>query len=152
MDAQIGHVYFLLGYSSRLVKIGRARDLDSRISVIRCHSGDPLILLGAIPTDDPMALEHQVHDRFSYARAHGEWFTPTVELAAFIGFMTDDCFDDHWEITALSIDVERYRGFRMQNPDSRLCRLDSWLAQSPAAFQRMLNELVATAPLTPLPL
>lgn len=75
-------VYFVCELSSRLVKIGYARDADERLKSLQCGNPNDLILLGTIPGGPKK--EGELHRRFRRLRVRGEWFRPAKELLDFI--------------------------------------------------------------------
>lgn len=77
-------VYFIR--SGELVKIGTSTNVHARIAALRNMSSLPLELLAvAAGSYDE---ETAVHERFRHLRQHGEWFTATPELLAFIAEVT----------------------------------------------------------------
>lgn len=83
--SKANYVYFVRAETLRLIKIGIAKDLDSRISGLQTASPDRLALMGIIrPSEDPKYLEARLHNKFSDHRAHGEWFHPDPSLEAYI--------------------------------------------------------------------
>lgn len=75
-----GTIYFLS--DSSMVKIGHTANLDARVKSIQNMSPVPLSLLGTIPGS--VQDEQKLHGRFAHLRQHGEWFSMTDELSAFI--------------------------------------------------------------------
>jgi hypothetical protein len=78
-------VYFIEG--GGLVKIGLSNDFASRFAALCRMSPVPLTLRHRVMCDDKgsaLKLERELHTRFASARHHGEWFTPTPELVAYI--------------------------------------------------------------------
>lgn len=67
-----GHVYIVEG--NGLYKIGRTTRLTKRIKHFSTLFPFPITLVTTIPTDDPVALEKRLHQRFSELRRTGEWF------------------------------------------------------------------------------
>lgn len=72
--------YFIKGTTTGLIKIGRGKNPANRLMTIKTGATEPLELLGALEGN----REREIHDRFSPSRSHGEWFTPSDDLAAFI--------------------------------------------------------------------
>lgn len=56
--------------AGELVKIGRAKDVGSRVKALQTGSAELLRVIRRIPFD----CERQLHLRFAAQRAHGEWF------------------------------------------------------------------------------
>jgi hypothetical protein len=75
-------VYFLQGGSTKLVKIGKTADLEERLRALQASSPDRLTVLATIPDALDDAPYH-FQFRESWA-GHGEWFTPSPDLMAFI--------------------------------------------------------------------
>lgn len=73
-------VYFLQSESTGLVKIGKSRCVDSRISGLRNTSPVELILRAILPC----RTEQEVHDQFAHLRAHGEWFRHATDLEEYM--------------------------------------------------------------------
>lgn len=67
-------VYLLTGQFSRLTKIGKADDLLKRTADIQNMCGEPLFLDAVILTENPTALERELHRAYWPYRVHGEWF------------------------------------------------------------------------------
>jgi Meiotically up-regulated gene 113 len=55
-------------------KIGRTKDLSTRIPQLAIQLPHPLLIVHTIPTDNPIELETELHDQFSEKRLNGEWF------------------------------------------------------------------------------
>ena len=72
-------IYFV--QSGRLVKIGFTENIRGRLNCLRCTHGR-VRLLGMVR--GRRARERDLHARFAHLRQHGEWFTLTPELRAFI--------------------------------------------------------------------
>lgn len=69
------------------VKIGRATNIRARYQKIACETPYQLQFLYAFPcttTDDAIALEAQLHTRFSHLRERGEWFHIRPEIRDFL--------------------------------------------------------------------
>lgn len=84
-----GTLYFLQDDTNGLIKIGRSRNVLSRIKAIQHVYGNPMTLLGVMP--NKAHLESRVHARFSYLQAireddlsAREWFAPGSSLMAYI--------------------------------------------------------------------
>jgi len=73
------HVYFILAWRSRMVKIGVARDPHRRLAEIQSMSPEPLELIAYTATGGAQ-LERSLHRSLDSLRDHGEWFHLTPEL------------------------------------------------------------------------
>jgi hypothetical protein len=83
--SKANYVYFVRAETMRLIKIGIAKDLESRLSGLQTGSPDKLTLMGLIrPDTDPKYLENRLHNKFSKHHSHGEWFHPHPSLEAYI--------------------------------------------------------------------
>lgn len=76
------YTYFVLAETTRLIKIGKARNVQARLKALKSVSPDVLTLLAVV--DGSVYPEDELHRRFDANRKHGEWFVPTPELLAFI--------------------------------------------------------------------
>lgn len=74
-------VYFV-GSKGGPIKIGKARNVKSRLAGLNTSSPEPLDLLGVMFGVDQ--LEKALHARFAHLRMHGEWFRRDQELLEFI--------------------------------------------------------------------
>lgn len=77
-----GFVYFIQPASGGLIKIGWARDPETRRNELQTGSPVPLRIIGTIEGDQK--LEREIHGRFAHLREHGEWFRPQQEIKAFM--------------------------------------------------------------------
>lgn len=75
-------VYFVVGELTGLVKIGSAVDPIDRLRTLQTGSPDRLTLVTTIAGGEK--AERALHKQFSGSRVHGEWFSPTPDLLAFI--------------------------------------------------------------------
>lgn len=64
-----------------LVKIGRSKDLRSRLDNLQASNAHPLVLRRKISGLHHEKILHEKLDRF---RQHGEWFALTPELRDFV--------------------------------------------------------------------
>jgi hypothetical protein len=80
-NAEASHVYAIA--ASNAVKIGKTRDIKSRLDNIQSSHYEPLKLAFSLPCDDAVAaaVERLVHRLLSAKRLRGEWFDVTVEEA-----------------------------------------------------------------------
>lgn len=67
-----GYVYVL--EAGPFYKIGRTKDLSSRIKTLSIQLPFPVKCIAAFPCEDTAAAERELHERFSEHRANGEWF------------------------------------------------------------------------------
>ncbi len=67
-----GFVYFI--QADRFVKIGHAKDIANRISMLQTAHALELRLVGAIACARPKELEAEWHQRHRSLRMRGEWF------------------------------------------------------------------------------
>ena len=77
------NVYFILDEISEAIKIGKADDVDSRLSSLQTGNPNPLLVLHYIKCRTPQhafLLEQQIHDMFGHLHRRGEWFTYNKEL------------------------------------------------------------------------
>ena len=78
-------VYFIFSPDDPrcLVKIGYTKgNVHRRIEILQCGNPFRLVLIMAI--EGGMALEQRLHQLFTDARRHGEWFYPTKALQDYI--------------------------------------------------------------------
>jgi hypothetical protein len=64
------------------VKIGYSATPRERFSTLRSSNAHPLYLVGLIRGDQE--YEDELHQMFSAAHAHGDWFRPIEPLVTFI--------------------------------------------------------------------
>lgn len=76
-------VYFIQAVAGGLIKIGVAGHVTGRFGDIQRMCPIPLTILATVPAAG-QALETELHQRFAFARRHGEWFEPVPELLAYI--------------------------------------------------------------------
>lgn len=83
-------VYFVRRGNDGPIKIGKSKDVDSRIETLQCSSAERLILLGTLPGGS--FLERILHAAFADSRLEGEWFDATDELLSLLRemFLTDE--------------------------------------------------------------
>jgi hypothetical protein len=75
-------VYFVQGEGGGPIKIGSATNIQQRLRDLQIGSPVLLTLLHGVQGD--YDLEYALHERFANDRLHGEWFTPSPELLAYI--------------------------------------------------------------------
>lgn len=71
-DDKRGFVYILFG--NGYYKIGKAKEIDRRVSQISPQLPFEVKLIGFIETDDALALESFYHEKYKDKRVNGEWF------------------------------------------------------------------------------
>lgn len=74
--------YFLAAEDHGLIKIGKTKEITSRIPSIATMSPAKVTLCHAVVYRDD--LEKKLHDKFASIRSHGEWFFAEPELISFI--------------------------------------------------------------------
>lgn len=75
---KIGFIY-LLGAENGLHKIGRAKDLDSRIHTFGVKLPVKTWLVHSFKSDQYDKAETSLHEKYSEKRSHGEWFDLSVD-------------------------------------------------------------------------
>ena len=71
-------VYFILDSASNAVKIGKANDIQERLSVLQTGNPNPLTLINFIDCGseaESFLLEQTLHRQYKNLRKMGEWFT-----------------------------------------------------------------------------
>jgi hypothetical protein len=76
-------VYFIQADDSRMVKIGRAKNITQRLQSLQCGNHENLSPLGALA--GARALEEEIHELLAASRVRGEWFRPTPILRELMG-------------------------------------------------------------------
>lgn len=71
------NIYFMQSIHGGLVKIGQAKDVDTRLANHQCGCPVELKMIKIIENVDP-SVEKSIHKLFSEFRKHGEWFDPCV--------------------------------------------------------------------------
>jgi hypothetical protein len=80
--ARAGTVY-VFGDEPSTVKIGwTAGDVDARRRSVEKASGRTLVVIATTPGS--MVVEREFHERFAADRLHGEWFTRSAAIDAWI--------------------------------------------------------------------
>jgi hypothetical protein len=74
-------IYFFEG-ESRMIKIGRSRDVDQRKEHLQREYKETMRVLGIMRAPNPM--EKELHARFKHLSRGNEWFTPAEDLYQFI--------------------------------------------------------------------
>ena len=78
-------VYFVMA-TNGLIKIGRTKNVEQRMSHIATHSPLDIMLMFTLDGDDWGRTELAIHEYFEKYRIKGEWFLiPADELREFIG-------------------------------------------------------------------
>lgn len=116
-----GYVYFIEsdvpGGHPGMVKIGRAVDVESRMSTLKISSPFDLRLLFAFMSEDASALEAMIHQMLAWLHVSGEWFLKTPRLAesleemkrSFHGSYFMDYLGMHSELRPKGMDPDRAR-------------------------------------------
>ena len=78
-------IYFIQSADGGPIKIGYARDIDSRVKALEGQSGKEMIVLASLPGGKKD--ETELHRRFAHLRldARREQFRPAKDLVDFIG-------------------------------------------------------------------
>jgi len=77
------YVYFLRAGNRGAIKIGMAKDVDSRIATLQTGNAFKLNILALIhcsSEDEARYLEAKFHKRFASQRIRGEWFTGSINF------------------------------------------------------------------------
>ena len=77
------NVYFALDEESNALKIGKADDVDDRLSSLQTGNPNPLIILHTIKCRSDwhaLDLEKKLHERFDALHIRGEWFKYDLKL------------------------------------------------------------------------
>jgi len=85
-----GFIYFILGRTTRKIKIGQTENLEQRMTALQTHSPDVLELMGFMKAGSLCGtMESVIQNHFSETCSHGEWFNVTDELVLFISECAD---------------------------------------------------------------
>jgi hypothetical protein len=76
-------VYFIRSERGGPVKIGIARDIDSRLMSLQTAHPYPLKVIAVIPSGGK-SKERELHQRFAADRLNGEWFEWNAEIEEFV--------------------------------------------------------------------
>lgn len=113
-------VYFCQRGEGGPIKIGRTRQLSSRVTALQSVCPEDVILLGQLPETD--ITERRVHIVFNRHRIRGEWFRPAPEILELAaagealypgGLYSQDIpesREDEWLIVLRYADRPRVRG------------------------------------------
>lgn len=80
-------VYFVHNADSNAMKIGRAKNLEKRLSSLQTSSPATLKLVKAIQVTsgkEAAELEYKLHQQFTHLRITGEWFKTETELLDYL--------------------------------------------------------------------
>lgn len=77
------NIYFLVAEELSLVKIGKARNVEKRVTFIQTASPVELELVSVLRSVEP-TQENLIHSRFDGQRTRGEWFKLNDELREFV--------------------------------------------------------------------
>tara|TARA_R110001606_G_scaffold397407_1_gene573766 strand:+ start:296 stop:886 length:591 start_codon:yes stop_codon:yes gene_type:complete len=72
-----GYVYILK--SGNKIKIGRSKNVESRLKIIQAMSAHEVELIGKFSSEDCCKLENDLHKAFADKRSHGEWFSISIK-------------------------------------------------------------------------
>jgi DNA-binding XRE family transcriptional regulator len=75
-------IYFVQAGENGAIKIGTAKNVESRLGKMRVDCPHPLMLLAVI--EGNADYEQRLHKQFKEYGQRGEWFSPSQELLAFI--------------------------------------------------------------------
>lgn len=89
------YVYFVAtkGCNPKMVKIGKAKNVDSRLAEIQCYCPYELELRGTLKCTSEkhaFAVENSLHHTFRDYRRRGEWFLYTLETKYAIDSIVKD--------------------------------------------------------------
>lgn len=87
-DAPSPCVYFLASPDRTTVKIGKSRQLATRLRDIQSVNPFPVVLLAAV--EGHTQVEKWFHRKWKEHRLHNEWFTLAPEIAEFIAEAAND--------------------------------------------------------------
>jgi hypothetical protein len=73
-----GYVYFIKYHYTDVIKIGRSKDIISRLNSIKTNNTDKMYLIGYIYTNEYIELEKELHIKFKEKRKTGEWFDISI--------------------------------------------------------------------------
>jgi hypothetical protein len=79
----MSYVYFILDNTSGAIKIGKANDIDERISGLQTGNPNELIVLHYVKCESvegAFNLEKYCHDKFNHLHVRGEWFKYDKEI------------------------------------------------------------------------
>jgi hypothetical protein len=85
---QRGYFVYFIAAASGPIKIGRAKNVRTRLGALQVGNHERLSCLGTIPPS--WFCEEAVHAKFAYLNIHGEWFRPEPELLSFINDLAFD--------------------------------------------------------------
>lgn len=127
---------YVVGAEAGPYKIGRSRDMASRVRAIQTSSPMPLLVQRVWPTDHQVRSEASLHDLLGAHRLHGEWFDCPLDAIDAAGFNLGLC--DEFGAAALTARPSSLRPrptFPAAKPDA--VRTGSHLAD---ALERALTE------------
>jgi excisionase family DNA binding protein len=75
-------IYFVKPRGRRVIKIGYAQCVGSRVKSLQTAGPDKLEVLAVVPGDQ--AQEQALHARFAHLRVRGEWFRLAEEVRLFL--------------------------------------------------------------------
>lgn len=78
-----GYVYFIqAGEADAPIKIGYAKNVDTRLKAIQCTQHEPCQVLAYVPGS--IEVERALHAKFATSHKSGEWFEASFALITFI--------------------------------------------------------------------
>jgi hypothetical protein len=83
---QGGWIYFIRCH--HLVKVGTAKNVATRLTMLQIGCPYPLTLLGSLPSADAKQDEAALHDLFQRYHERGEWYELPQDLVALIVLLT----------------------------------------------------------------
>jgi Meiotically up-regulated gene 113 len=87
-----GFVYLIKDGDTSHYKIGRTKNVTSRLKSLNIRTSSPLELIHAIKTKDAIRLEAEFHNYFGARRIKGEWFALSAEdVRMFLEYQEDAC-------------------------------------------------------------
>jgi Meiotically up-regulated gene 113 len=87
VSKSVSFVYFIYNQDSNAIKIGWARNVQTRLAELQTASPIKLKLLKTIQLETPteaQSLEKQLHRHFAQLRIQGEWFQADPALHEFV--------------------------------------------------------------------
>jgi predicted GIY-YIG superfamily endonuclease len=82
------YVYFVSQQRDGRVKIGVSSDPDRRVKEMQTGNAKPLTVIARFPFPNrasAMAIERELHEKYSRFRVSGEWFRPRLLKALRVG-------------------------------------------------------------------
>lgn len=104
-----GYIYYFRGTNKLLVKIGRTKNLLSRLRSHRTANPYGIVVLGVVPVYDDVEAEKAIHSMFSVQRVsrRNEWFYLSPLLWIFIRATSDQALTYRTKMALYSQEPER---------------------------------------------